>query len=303
MAIAHPALGLDGEVGEQALEHRDGAGVLPQLAEGGGLEVAVARMPGIDPQEDLRLGEGLGGPGLAVEGHGEVVAGGDEAWRQLQAAPEEGLGVLVAAEPGGGLRQHAQGRRVVRPGLQPVPQEVFGHRQPALVEGRTRLQKARIAGCGAEGAGLGALCGGGMSQEAVLDAQRGPALDQAGVQGHRAGQGLHRPAGITGFAPGQSKLQVRRRPGRLGRGQGRQVREGLGGPAHPAAGGAAHEKARRVAGDDRQDLLRLRLGEVRPGRQEAKALADRGVEASLGHAASPAVRARRAKLASQCSPM
>ena len=58
-----------------------------------------------------------------------------------------------------------------------------------------------------------------------------------------------------------------------------------------------------MAGDDRQDLLRLRRGEVRPGRQEAKALADRGVEAGLGHAASPAVRASRAKLASQCSPM
>ncbi len=98
MAIAHPALRVARIVGQQRAIALHRAGVFADLAQRRGLQAAVVRVPRVGRQQHLDLSQRLAGSVLAMK-HGRVVVPcGGEAGRQLQAAREQRLGGLEAAQ-------------------------------------------------------------------------------------------------------------------------------------------------------------------------------------------------------------
>ena len=107
MTVAHPYLRLLRKLLQHRFVERCGAGVVAEVGEHGGLEIAIAGIARFLRDQLLYLRECRGGLALAVEHRGVVVTSRIEARREFEAALEQRLGIRVATQPRGHLRQHA----------------------------------------------------------------------------------------------------------------------------------------------------------------------------------------------------
>ncbi len=165
------------------------------------------------------------------EHRGQVLAGGGEAGGDLQAADQQGLGLLLhAAQPGDGLGQHPDRGRLVGAGLQQGAQGLLGLAGLAVDQGDGGGHRRRVADPALDLPGAGDLGAVGVAQQVQRLGEAAPALDQVGFGGDRApecGDGALRLAG-GGRDPAVLQLD-RRRPGK-------RPATGDRPPAGPAAG-------------------------------------------------------------------
>ena len=149
---------------------------------------------------------------LAHERHGVVVPGAVEAWRELQAALQQLLGVGVAPEARGDFRQHAQRRNVGRMLDEVAAQQRLGFRDAVLAQRRTGGEQARIACRGLEQPRAGRFRSGLIADGVEMIGERAPGVGQLGIELHAASQGGDGFLATSQRAQCQAELAVGRRP-------------------------------------------------------------------------------------------
>ena len=185
------------------------------MGEHRGVQVAIAgvtRLPGEQPldlrQRQIRLA-------LAVEHHGIVVARFIEARRELEAAFEQLLRILVAAQPRGNLRQHTQRRDVGRVGLEVSAQARLCERQVVFDERTGGLRQARVACCCLEEVRPRVIRPVRIALRIQLIGEQSPGVRRIRMQQQRTSKRGARLDGASGLPERDSQLQLRRYEPRL----------------------------------------------------------------------------------------
>ena len=129
MPEAHPDLRLLRVLLEHALVDLDRLRVVAEVGEDRGLQEAIGRVARLTREQLLDLAERRRGVALPHQHRGVVVTCHVEARRELEAALEQLLGIRIAAQPCGDLRQHAQRGDVGRVALKVRAQPRIRYRQ------------------------------------------------------------------------------------------------------------------------------------------------------------------------------
>ena len=152
MAIAHPDLGLARRGLQHLLVKRNRLVEPADPAKGCGLQVGMGDILRFNRPDQIELGNRLRWPVLTVERCCQIGAGRPEIRGQFQRPAQQGLGILVAANPTGKLRQHPDSGGIERIIAQMGLQQRLGLRQAVVVQRQRRLHQARVAQRGCHGA-------------------------------------------------------------------------------------------------------------------------------------------------------
>src|ERR1700730_18446791 len=144
MPVAQPQLRLARVLLEHAGVDVDGARIFPDTREDRGLETAVVGVARLGGEQLLDVWEGSGMLALAVQRHGVVVTSTGEAGRELEAARQQTLGVVVAPEARGVLGEHADRGDIGRMLAQMRAQQRFGFGDAVVAQRRRRGHQARV---------------------------------------------------------------------------------------------------------------------------------------------------------------
>ena len=213
---------------------------------------------------------------------GVVLARGIETGRQLQAALQQVQRILVAAQPGGDLGEHADRRHVGRRLLQVSAQQRLGLGNTVLDQRDGGGQQLRVAGGMAHVVGVGGVGGLLLAGGHEVVAERAPCLRQVGLQRHRAAQRVDRLLAAPVMAQRQAEVEMGERPVRLAPGQRledleRALRIALPDPCRrqqPQRGG--------VVRGHLEDLRRLFAGQGRVALQQALRMGQRLLQRADG---------------------
>ena len=140
VAVAQPDLGLARILLERLHIDVDGAGILGDPGQYRGVQASIIGVARLDGQEPFDFGKRRGMLALPEQRDRVVVTRAVKARRELQAAGEQVLRVLIAAEPCGDLGEHADRRHVGRTLAQVLAQQCFGERYIVLAQCRRRSQ-------------------------------------------------------------------------------------------------------------------------------------------------------------------
>ncbi len=293
MAIAHPALGLVGIVGQHRLIDADRRCIFAQPRQDRGAQIGIAGVARIAVGQALDLEQGLRGLVLAIEHGGQVVPGGGEAGGDLQAADQQPLGVLIAPQPRAGLGQHPQGGDIGGMVGQMIAQQLLGLAQSVVDQGGGGLDQVEIAGGGAQLLGQGLLGAGPVAHQVQPLGQTAPGLAGAGVQPDGALEGGDRLAGAAQIGQRQTQFQLRLGHVRQAPGQGRDRLERRVGVAAQATGGGEHHGRIGVPGNGLQNRFGLLPRQHRISLQQAPGVFESRGEAALGRGRLGGHAARR----------
>ncbi len=149
-----------------------------------GLEVLVARIVRLELEQRLRFPQRLNRLVLAVENDGVVVARRRKAGRQLEATCQKVLGIVVAAQPCGNFREHADGRHIGRELFEVGAQQRLGLGNLVFAERRGGGHQSRVAGRRLDLPCVGRIGAGRIAAVRELVAQRSPGLHHVRLQFH-----------------------------------------------------------------------------------------------------------------------
>ena len=186
MAIAHPAQRLVGVVRQNVGVGLHGLIVPANAHEGRRAQVAIDRMPRIAPQQQVGLGQRLGGLAQPVQGQGVAVAHAGELGRQLQRLGEQPLGVPVPSGPGRHLAQQGHRGHVGGPLRQDRAQDLGGDGEAAVHQGVGGRRQVRVGDRGPQVAGMGVVRAGAVACEPQPVAERAPSRGAAGCRAQEA---------------------------------------------------------------------------------------------------------------------
>ena len=220
-----------------------------------------------------------------MQDEGVVLARGMESRGQLQAARQQALGILVAAQADRHLGEHADCRDIGRGLMQSLAQQCLSLDQTVLAERGRRPQHVRVARRIAHMVGIRRIGTVGIVQGHELIAQREPCLGQIGFQCDRTQQRRLCLIGLPGRPQGESELQVCDGPVRLRQRQRAQDFQCPGGVAAHAMRGSKQEHGHRVRADGLDDFTGLFAGELGIARQQPRGMLERCIEIRGGFGA------------------
>jgi hypothetical protein len=282
VAVAHPALRLLRIAGQHVLVDGDRLGVFADPRQGGGLQVEIGRIARLLGQQVVQLGQGRLGAPQPVGHGGQVVAGGGEAGGDLQATDQQGLGLLLAAQPGDGLGQHPDRRRLVGTGRQQGAQDLLGLAGLFVDQGGGGGHQHRVADPALDLPGPGASRAVGVADQLQGVGQAAPGLGQFGLGGDGALERGDGGLGLAGGGQDQAVLQLDRR--RLGEGprQGVGHPQGLADVARQPQGRRQDERRLGMARHGLQHRHRLLGGQAGVLRQQPLGVGQGGGDAAGG---------------------
>ena len=280
MSVAEPDACLPRVFLQDADVDLDGARVLADPGQHRSLEgpvVGIARF-GLEQSLDLRQRRGM--ITLAVQSHGVVLTGAVEVRREFQTPRQQVLGVVVAADAGGDLGEHAQRGDVGGMLVQVPPQQCFGFGNAVLAQRRAGGEEARVA-CGcleeARARRLGASI---IADRPQVIGERAPGIRQIRVEFDGTlefGDGL---VATTERPECHAMLVARGGPARLTKHQRCEQCLRRGGIAAEALRDRQDQKCIGVSGRRLEDLVCLFGGERRVAIEQPRGVRERDVDGS-----------------------
>ena len=278
MAIAHPDARVLGIFVEDRGIQVDGRGIVANPTQHDRLQVAVTGVAGFDRQQGIDFGKRLRGLVGPVQDEGVVLARGMESRGQLQAARQQALGILVAAQADRHFGEHADCRDIGRSLLQALAQQCLSLDQAILAERRGRAQHVRVTRRIAHMVGIRRIGTVGVVQGHELIAKREPGLGQIGFQLDCTQQCRLCLPGLPGRPQGESELQVGDGPVRLRQRQRAQDLQCPCGIAAHAMRCSKQEHRLGMRADGLDDFTGLLAGELGIARQQPRGVGKRGIE-------------------------
>ena len=273
MAVAHPHLRLLRELLEHGGIDCGGTGVVADVREHRGLEVAVTGVARLAGDELLDVRQRRCGLALAIEHGGVVVAGSIEARGELQAALEQQLRVGVAAQARRNFGEHPQCRHVGRVALEMRAQHRLGLRDAVLDQRRRGGKQPRVARGRLDVARVGCVRSRGVADRDEMVRERKPRVGQVGFELDRPAQRRQRGLALSGGPQRNAELVVGCGPARLPRAQLPQSLQGNLDLAAGAPRNRQQQQRRRIVRRHPQNFRRLLGRECRFDRQEARGMA------------------------------
>ena len=282
MPVAHPDRRLRGMTAQDLVVDPDRLGVIPDLRQDDGAQIAVRPVARLDGEQPLDFLHGLRRLVLTVEHERVVVTGGIKAWREFETALEEMLGVPVPPQPAGDLGEHAQCGDVVRVARKMLAQQSFRAGQVIAAQRGRGRQKARIARRRAHLLRVGGGRSVGIAVERQVVGDRAPGIDEIRLQRHGTPPGGERRLTLLRVGQCLPVFKMRRRPAGVLRHDLREAVRCLGCAPEEARGDSANEACHALPRRDTQDLTRLLRGQRRIRVEQPDRVIKRGFNRAAG---------------------
>jgi hypothetical protein len=273
VAIAHPDLGVVRILRQHARVQLDGLRVLTDARQDRRLQIAIARVAWIGPEQQIDFFQRLGRLALAVQDEGIVVSCGPKARCELQAAFEQRLCISVATQAGCDFRKHADSGDVGGLLLQMRAQQRFGLGDTALDERSRGFHQPRIASGCLDVLRAGVVCAPRIAHGRKVIGQRAPRIGVIGLQLHGAPERFDRCLSLCVTPVSKSQLKMCDRPGWMRRREAMQHGEGFRQVTARSVRCAEHQQRCRLLRHDFEDFPGLFCSRDGIGREQVRGVA------------------------------